>query len=290
MKNRLLLGLLIFSATLNLQAQSTDFAPVGAKWYYKQISFDAPYPEEFRLVEVTGEVVFQGQMCRIIEGLTMGCGLPSISHVFTRNDSTFFWSDFTNQFEMLYDFRANQGDTWLIQGLGPVNDSLRIFVDSVGQRVMNGDVLKIWFISTLGCYDWGNEIMEKLGNLSFLSPSYCLCENGPNGIRCYLDAASDYHFVSYPCDTLLYLGTSTLLSEFPIQVFPNPFKENIEVKSEGCSRPLIFSLLDGAGRVVVRQAFSDIKQINTRLLPAGTYFWRVEKDGTTIKAGRCVKE
>ncbi|MDO8367589.1 MAG: T9SS type A sorting domain-containing protein [Saprospiraceae bacterium] len=290
MKNLLLVCLMVCSCLCGLAAQSADFAPVGAKWYYKQISFDSPYPEEFRLVEVTGEEVFQGQMCRIIEGLTIGCGLPNPSHVFTRNDSTFFWSQFTEKFELLYDFSASAGDTWLIEGLGLFNDSLRVFVDSVGQRVVNGDTLQTWFVSNVGCFDWGNEIMEKLGNLYFLSPSYCLCENGPYGIRCYLDADADYHFVSYPCDTLLYLGTSTLSAYHSVEVFPNPFHESISVKSESLSGPLTFLLFDGLGRIAVRHEFSGSQEINTRSLPAGIYFWGVEKDGAMLKSGKCVKD
>lgn len=290
MKKNLLACLLIFTAVFKLQGQVADFAPVGAKWYYAQISFDFPYPEEFRLVEVTGEEVFQGQVCRIIEGLTMGCGLPNPSRVFTRNDSTFFWSELTAQFELLYDFSASAGDTWLIEGLGLAGDSLRVFVDSVGQRVVNGDTLQTWFVSYSGCYDWGSEIVEKIGNLDFLSPSYCLCENGPNGTRCYLDSSSDYHFVSYPCDTLLYLGISALPAYHLIEVFPNPFHESISVKSESLSGQLTFLLFDGLGRIALRYEFSGSEEINTRSLPTGIYFWGFEKEGAMLKTGKCVKE
>jgi len=235
MKHLMLVCLTLCSFLPVLPAQNTDFAPVGAKWYYSQISFDFPYPEEYHLVEVTEEVVFQGKLCRKIEGLTINCGLPNPSYVFNRNDSTFFWSDFTGSFEILYDFGAEPGDTWLIQGLGLFGDSLRVNVEALGQRILGTDTLKSWTISHLGCYDWGNEIIEKLGNLYFLSPSFCLCENGPFNARCYSDSFSEFHLVPYPCDTVFLISGTTDLATNPIHIFPNP-----------TSREVTFTLPDAA--------------------------------------------
>lgn len=289
MKKYLLLNLLTFSTMFNVAAQGNDFAPVGAKWYYKQSSFNFPYPEEFRLVEVTGEAMFQGQLCRVIEGMT-GCGLLNPSYVFTRNDSTFFWSQFTTNFELLYDFGASVGNTWLIKGLGLTGDSLRIFIDSIGQRIINTDTLKTWHISYLGCYDWGNEIMEKVGNFRFLSPSFCLCENNPFGVRCYLDQSSYYHFVPYPCDTsILLVGTNSLDLSNRIQCTPNPFQETITLTTEPFSEPFTFLLFDNVGKLVIRQKFSGSAAIETTSLPNGVYFWAVEMSGTMARRGKCVK-
>lgn len=290
MKQHLLLNLLTFSTMFNLAAQGNDFAPVGAKWYYKQSSFNYPYPEEFRLVEVTGEAMFLGQMCRVIEGLT-DCGLPNPSYVFTRNDSTYFWSQFTANFELLYDFGASIGDTWRIGGLGLTGDSLRVFIDSIGQRIINTDTLKTWYISYSGCYDWGNEIMEKVGNVRFLSPSFCLCENNPFGVRCYIDQSSDYHFVPYHCDTsILLVGTNSLDLSDQIQCSPNPFQETITITTAPLSDPLTFSLFDKVGNLVRRQRFSGNVAIETTSLPNGMYFWVVEMNGTMFQRGKCVKQ
>jgi hypothetical protein len=288
MKYSILL-LTIFATLSSLFAQVPDFAPVGAKWYYRQFSSDYPYPEEFRLVEVTSEEVFQGQLCRKIVGLT-GCGLPSISHVFTRNDSVFFWSTYTSKFQLLYDFRASVGSSWLIDGLGPGSDSLRVIVDSLSQLLVNDDTLKVWHITRLGCYDWGNEIVEKLGNISSLSPSFCLCENGPSGIRCYIDQFSDYHFVSYPCDTSILLGVNewSILNAF--HVSPNPFQEKITVSIEMPLEECFFLLYDRMGRLIIQeQLFWDSAAFETDLLPSGIYFWNVVAQGKLLKSGKMIK-
>jgi hypothetical protein len=288
--------LLIFIVTIsNICAQGSDFAPVGAKWYYRQFSSNYPYPEEFRLVEVTNEEVFQGQLCRKVTGLT-GCGLPAISHVFTRNDSVFFWSDYSTKFQLLYDFRSTVGDSWLIDGLGngPSGDSLRVFVDSLSQRVVSGDTLKVLHITNFGCYDWGNEIIEKLGNDYFLSPSFCLCENDPSGIRCYFDQSSDYHFVPYPCDTsILTSGTINPYKLNSLQVFPNPFYDEITVSLQLPQDEYFFKLYNQMGRLVQAESltFSTTK-LDTNTLPHGIYFWALIQSnevGEKIKSGKCVK-
>jgi hypothetical protein len=55
----LLLSLLL--TTTSLQAQNTDFAPVGAKWIYNGVDFalqGVPYT-----MEVTGKENFEGKWC-----------------------------------------------------------------------------------------------------------------------------------------------------------------------------------------------------------------------------------
>ena len=292
MKNTIFL--LAFFATFSiLSGQSIDFAPVGAKWYYTQHSDNYPYPAEFRLVEVISEQVFQGQICRKILGLTEGCGLPSTSYVFTRNDSVFFWSPYTLKFQLLYDFRASLGSSWLIEGLsaGPSSDSLRVFVDSLSQRIIGADTLKVWHITNLGCYDWGNEIIEKVGNNYFLSPSFCLCENGPSGIRCYFDQSAEYHFVTYPCDTsILISGTKDFQLNNPIQISPNPFYESISIASEMRLNSSIFRLYDQMGIMVLEENLVlGITKIETGHLLPGIYFWQITASEEMVKTGQIIK-
>jgi hypothetical protein len=274
----------------NLQtfAQTTDFAPVGAIWYYREISTIMPYPEKFRLVEVTEEAVYQGKLCRKIEGLT-GCGLPNPCYVFSQNDSVFYWSLNTAMFQLLYDFSALPGDSWDIAGLLPPFGPVHVLVDSLTNKVVGNDTLKVWHINyTPDSFDWGNEILEKVGNACFLGPSSDLCENGPCGIRCYADPDMDYHFVPYPCDTAIFTSKSTELSAFtPIHLLPNPFHESITLHSNYPLMGYSFRLYDQLGQLVHKQvlAAGDVT-IETTDLPPGIYFgvvgdiekgYRVEK-------------
>lgn len=62
----------------------------------------------FVIVEVTHEEMKEGQLSRVITNLS-GCGLPNPAYMLTRNDSVFFFSEVTEQLELLYDFTATVG-------------------------------------------------------------------------------------------------------------------------------------------------------------------------------------
>ncbi len=293
MKNLLLSCLTFCSVSLHLSAQGADFAPLGAKWYYSEFSSIYPYPEEFRLVEVTAEETFQGHLCRKLEGLTMGCGLPNPSYIYSRNDSVFFWSPYTLEFELLYDFTVVKGKSWLIKGLHMTggNDSIRVFVDSLGQRIIQGDTLKIWYVSYFGPYDWGNEILKKVGNSCFLSPSYGLCENRPCGLRCYSDAVSSYHFVNYACDTsIIKSGTSDLSEHFKIQVSPNPFQDKMKISSNLPFNDCVFRLYDSGSKLILELSLNTGNiEVDANDLPTGIYFWDVTRLGKRLGSAKVIK-
>jgi len=279
---------LLFAFTVSsLQAfsQASDFAPVGATWYYSETSTIMPYPEKFRLVEVTGEEVFQGKLCRKIEGLT-GCGLPNPCYVFSQNDSVFYWSPNTSMFQLVYDFNAMPGDFWDIDGLLPPFGPVRIMIDSLTNRIVGNDTLKLWHTShTPTVFDWGNEILEKVGNTCFMGPTYALCENQTCGLRCYADPEVDYRFVPYACDTTIFTSkTKDIAALESISMNPNPFDDKIILSSIYALEGYSFLLYDQLGRLVHKQVLgTGNATIETRDLPPGIYFGVVGEGGRMEK-------
>src|SRR5690606_35315752 len=111
----------------------------------------------------------------VITGLS-GCGLPNPAHVFTRHDSVFFFSEVTDQFELLYDFTATVGSTWTVKGLShaPLGD-LVVNITEVREIEMFGRVYKAWFRPLTE--QWGDRIVEKAGSLwdhGPTAPWHCL--------------------------------------------------------------------------------------------------------------------
>ncbi len=62
------------------------------------------------------EVLFNGKMCSKITA-SDNCTLPDPCYIYDQNDTVYYHSDITQQFEFLYDFDAQPSDAWVIKGL-----------------------------------------------------------------------------------------------------------------------------------------------------------------------------
>lgn len=290
-----LIALLFFYTGFNLFAQNADFAPVGAKWTYTERDFalrDIPH-----IMESVAKENYQGKLCSKL--VSSGVGpLPSPTYIYSQNDTVFFYSDWTNQFEMLYDFTAEVGDQWVVGGVyawddnGNVLLSDTITVDSMSLLSINGQNLKVWHISHGFFYDWGRDIVEKIGNISLFAPKFGMWELQVWGLRCFETPDTIFHFVPYPCDTVIWTisETQNLADAESIKVAPNPFDATINL-SIAVAGSFDFSLYDQLGRLVGRYLkVSDKQEIPTGSLPRGLYFWQVEQGGIRLQSGKCLKE
>ncbi len=277
-----ILSLLLIGSILH--AQKVDFAPVGAKWYINQIVVDPIPADSFIIVEVTGEEIKSGQLCRVIENLS-GCGLPNPAHVFTRNDSVFFYSSVTSEFELLYDYTAQVGSEWTVKGLSNFNGvDIKVQVTGLFDWAFGDDTLKAMAIKTPPILDiWGDYILEKIGGRAYLSPTYledCGIDQWaymPRPIRCYEENGKLYNFnPQFACDYYDDISsTSEITSEDKFVVLPNPAQDAIQIS--GWSEPGIWSLVDIHGRKVLeislKEGDSSREISNLTSYPAGFYFW-----------------
>ena len=278
------------------RAQVTEFAPIGAKWYYsEQAFFPPPFGEFPHVVEVVSKEMYQGQLCSKLVGigttLVPSATVPDPLYVYSQNDSVFFYSLLSGQFELLYDFGAEAGDTWVIGGLGTPDgyDSLAVHVDSTSQLLINGHTLKVLHISyPVLPYEWGYEIIAGVGCTFFLTPDYGLYEGGPMGLRCYIDPSVDLHFVPYPCDTTI-ITVSTLDTEAldHISAFPNPAKDYIHILIAADVGKCSLRLFDQMGRLVRQVAVHvGMNTIETTGLNPGLYVWEIFHENKPVKHGR----
>lgn len=237
----LLLILFIFSAMIIVHGQSVDFAPVGAKWWVNQIILEPIVADSFVIVEVTHEEMKAGELCRVITNMN-GCGLPNPAHVFTRNDSVFFYSEVTDQFELLYDFTAVAGSSWTVKGLLGITDH-EVKVKDVKEEVFLGNFLKIWYIEDSQA--WGKWIFEKVGSGWYIGPTYS--EDCPNpqggfnahGVRCYEDEDGLIKFTgNTECDFFDDIGSVDGQDQKVLfQLSPNPARDVIKIElSEGAAQ------------------------------------------------------
>ncbi len=285
-----------------LLAQPTDFAPLGARWYYSELAFAPPPFGEFpHIIEVAAKENYQGHLCSKIVKVV---GWPSETvpdplYVYSQNDSVFFYSLLSARFELLYDFTAGAGDSWVVGGLSAPQglDSLLVEVDSVSQIVVSGQSRKMLHTRCQLFFDWGctitgpntgtHFIIAGIGSTGFLTPDYGLYEGGPNGLRCYTDPSNDLHFVNYPCDTTLIISDTRDVNEnAAISVFPNPVSDHINILLEVNMGSPLFRLYDSFGRLVKQELLEGgLHKINIENMVNGLYFWEINSNHKLTKAG-----
>ena len=281
----LFFSLLLF-IPLTMEAQEVDFAPVGAKWWINQIVTEpAPPRDSFIIAEVTGEEMKAGELCRVIENVG-GCRLPDPTHVFTRNDSVFFYSEVTQQFELLYDFTAGIGSKWTIRGLGGGAPDQEVEIIDVGFEVVDGDTLKTWTIPPPVNTSWGRTIYEHIGNSTYLSPHYpnsCGDLHEPSGVRCYSDSNRMINFNEDDCEVVYgFSSTESFPANVDLQVHPNPASSRLELSISGLtdySRILLF-LYNQHGQLISEKVYQQSHPIiDVSPLPPGLYYLTVKGDG-----------
>ena len=92
--------------------------------------------------------------------------------------------------------------------------------------------------------------------------------------------------VSYPCYTPNGVGEQS--TEQGNMVFPNPFKDEINIKVNDYNS-YIFTLYDVSGKKVILQQFNIATTINTAMLGKGLYFYEIKRGNKRVKTGKILK-
>lgn len=296
MKNAyLLIALLIFSFQF---ASAQNFAPVGAKWYYTQYSATGP-EIGYTYLESLKDTVFNGVECREIGGSPSMCAW-SAHYMYDSNDSVFFWHPERDEFCLLYNFGAQVGDTWTVYhissdfGSGQIDSSI-VHVDSIETEIIDGQVLRTLDISQLNPTQdyWvaGGRIVERIGNMGYLFPSYGACDPVPGNLRCYQDSVINFHQGSYECDEVI--SSIVESDEVVLSVYPNPTDGLIVIDLLPRMKDLIFRVLDMSGRLVLEKRLNNMNdriQCDLTALNAGIYFAEVQTENNTYVTKICLEK
>lgn len=286
-KTQLLLLLLAVFAPLQSSAQPVEFAPVGAQWTYSNYQiYTPPISETPHVVTVEAKELYQGKLCSKLVN-TGSITTPDPLYLYQQNDSVFFFSDTTHQFQMLYDFGAGIGESWTIYGLVTSYgyDSLVVTVDDIWTRNVSGVDLKVQSITfPLHPFEWNFEIVEGVGNLFFLAPHFAVPDNTPHNLRCYSDAQYDLHFVEFACDT-----TFTISDREPvlaqISLSPNPATDFVTIRlpeNMGYFENLTVEVYDAFGKMQLQTVLSgNATTFSIADLPSGLY-QVVVRDGYAV--------
>jgi len=254
----ILCGLLL---SVLAQAQSPEWAPIGAAWHYGW-TITENTTIQYQRLEVTGDTLIQGEIFRQIESLNIGvAGDTSYSNLYTfaRNDSIFQYSPELDTFGLLFYNGLDMGDSIEILTLEPfiANEDIRasvvFIVDTILPIPVNDTVFQLYRLSSL----YGDEfffvkhIGKFTGYLPPFGPDYCCItplEVPVLQLRCYDSGNELFPFSSDACDQLT--GTREAAHALPLGLYPNPAVDFIHLDQPDLPIGASYQLWGGDGRLV----------------------------------------
>ena len=291
MKHFIFISVLIIS-TLKLLSQ--DFAPIGSEWHYDE---HFAFSSQVDYIKFTSEkdTLIYGEVCRkITKRHRLGCNdRPDVEFLFTRNDTVFFLDTVFNQFQILYDFSAESGDSWIVKVKDAEieNDTVFITVDSTSIKTINGFDLKalhVTYVNSSGEWPeiYNSTIVEKIGDLTYMFNwypyYYGACDvNWTEGLRCY----EDEEFGFYSTNTLVACDFTTSISELELQnsfeVSPNPSNGYIFVEVN-CKEKLVLEVKDLNAKLLYSGSFISSTSVDLSKFQKGMYLVKIKQNGRLV--------
>jgi len=297
-----LILILFLLSTIATYAQK-EFAPIGAKWYYRSIEGMNPPNEGYVLVESIGDTILGNKFARILKkrqfqtkGSIVDWGFDFL-HI--DGEKIYQWGN--GNYYLLYDFTAEKDTSWSIYSRDKnpcYTDSLgRVRVDSTGVRTINNIELKSIHLSPAdtSCWTLGDEILQKIGSFYYLFPDYnniCDIMDYPGlvgGLRCYEDPEIGlYQVGNCPCDSMIkYVGINSVPTFTDISIYPVPVENVIQIKLNNTMyshSEFEVSLIDQTGRLLFRNSFKGSEaQIDISSYDRGIYLITINEPNSNTR-------
>lgn len=266
--------------------EQNEFAPIGAEWFYdEQFTFSG----DVDYIKFTSEkdTLVNGKMCRkITKRHKLICNdRPETEFLYPSNDTVYFFDTIFNEFQILYVFDANAGDSWFIKVKDEILglDSFEIYVDSVSSLQVNEKKLKVLYVTYYGNdvdlpEGFSSTIIEKIGDVQYMfnwyPRSYVCDANYTRGLRCYKDIDIGQYSTGIrgSCDyTHVWTDIGKRNFNDKIKIYPNPTKKYLEINCETVSEYKV-EIYDIKGKFLLStKFFNSIEILDVSNLEAGYY-------------------
>jgi hypothetical protein len=269
-----------------------EWSPIGAKWKYV-VTDNYDYIQE-NLYKCVGEELFQGNLCRVIEGNT------KLYYSYEENGQTFLYNQVDSSFQIRYDFNKQAGESW--QFISD-QDTLIAMVDSVYTKEYGGQSFQVQLVNITDPNQpfigyWEEVLLGIGGSQIFDFPIITgVTVDVFYGLACYFSEETGVvEVVKFPnvdidCDVLS-VGTSEN-SEQDIQVllYPNPATNNINI--EMYNQSIVegaWMLYNAVGqRVLLHQmGRGGMETISFTEVPPGIYFWEMRSIEGKLGIGKLI--
>jgi hypothetical protein len=297
-----LLILIILLEISSYTYAQTEFAPIGAKWYYGYYKdIELRLPNEYFTYESVKDTIVSGRNCSKLNIWYYTLQKDSIYWGFDLiySDSGRVYYFYKNNFLLLYDFNVKLGDTLNLLLFNPNIPGLKDLPDihyvkyrvwETGTILVNNEQLRYYNLSTISIDSlilrtkqlyFNNRIYEKIGDTNFIYGSLISTIDWypfRSYLRCYSDNNLQYHVNnSVPCDTIITGINEDLTEKSAIILYPNPVYEKfyIKLKTSHFNIRNNFKIIDLLGheyKFNQEQLNDQTYLIDISELQAGTYF------------------
>ncbi len=278
-------------------SSQTEFAPIGAEWYYTQSESYNPPQYNYLKHTCIKDSTIAGKRVKVIQktkfkfgGVTVPMGYE---YLYQHGDTISYWK--SGEFHVLYNFSLSKGDSILLYSEMPNQCEAKTpygwsSIDSVYSATINNHQLKAYYSNHMKGSIWGFDsfpIIEKIGSMQYLLPQNAFCgimdgEPQIGVLRCYSDPEIGfYQFENIPCDKILSWpdGFTSLNKSSGFTVFPNPVSAELFVKSSGgFEEDYTLELFSVKGELVKTECLeggNSLNRIDVSSLKSGVYVVRL---------------
>jgi hypothetical protein len=301
---------LLFLASLPIHAQDLPWLEVGSEWTYQHGHVGGPEHSQitFGIIE---ETTFAGKSCVKMERVPAGPGFPCGAvappyYYYVSNDSLFFAKSSDTNFQLVADFGASIGDTWIYSaGTSETATEYLVTVTDITTIEVNGTTLRKLHLNYF--FDFESEepyyvditptnidIIEVIGSLQlFFTPigagSLCDMDTGAK-LQCFDSPSLSYLNPIFPnCNFILSIEDTYSAND--LSLFPNPTQSSVVLKGELLQNTEWVEIYNMLGASVKRHSIIHSGEtIDLASLDSGMYLIRCFTKGNTIWTGKVVKK
>ena len=201
-------------------------------------------------------------------------------YVYEENGVVYWWNKDLQEFTVLYDLGAQEGDSWVIK-VG--TETLTMHVDAVEQSEYEGQIYQMLHVSDAGDLFSGT-IMSGIGHLTSFFPERLMSRQKNyrvEGIRCYWRFGElVFKYGDRDCDEVYqeYHNGVDESAENQFNIYPNPTDGVLVVETQCfASHPTqTYSITNLMGQTLMSGTITaETQQVDVSNLPQGMYFLTV---------------
>ena len=259
------------------------FSPIGNEWYYEIENENGSITYQY--MYQAGDTIVQDEPTHILVKINTLYDKDlhqDVTHeyVYERDGKVYWWNKTLEEFTVLYDFGAHEGDTWVTK-VG--TETLTMHVDAEEIVEYEGRFYRMLHVSDTDDI-FSGDIVCGIGHLTSFFPER-LMNNGDGlrveGLRCYwVEDELVFKYGDEDCDAI-YSEVHGVDEDSPstssgaFAVYPNPTNGVLFVETV-CTPSLpaeTYHITNLVGQTVLSgNITADNQQINVSSLPQGMYF------------------